>query len=308
MSALMVADPHVSVVIPMFNRIGSIGRAIASVQAQTMTDLEIVVVDDGSSDGSPERVEGMDDARIRLIRRSRNGGASAARNSGIAAARGALVAFLDSDDEWLPRKLEVQVAKLAAAPDDAGVSCTGVEMHLLDHAIVRLQPLEETGDWARRLAMDCDLSPGTTQLTRRHVFDAVGPLDETLPRFEDWDWLIRYTRAGRIVPVREPLARVYNRRARLGEVVERSAERLLAKHAEMFAALAPRDRRQAIADIWLQAVGTYAFEGRWSRLARPAGAAFAQRPVHTIGRLAAGAYAVARGRVLRARGAGNGKG
>lgn len=297
---MTASTPHVSVVIPMFNRIATIRRAIDSALAQSFRDIEVIVVDDASSDESVAAVAAIDDPRLRLLRRDQNGGASAARNTGVAASRGSLVAFLDSDDEWFPRKLEIQVAALEAAPAHAGVSCTGVEMHLLDHAITRLQPLEDSPDWARRLAMDCDLSPGTTQLTRRAVFDAIGPLDETLPRFEDWDWLIRYTRTGSIVAVREPLARVYNRRARLGEVVERSAELLLAKHHDVFDALAPADRRKAVGDIWLQAVGTYAFEGKLGPLLRPAAAAFAQRPLHTLGRLAAGAGAVARGRLARA--------
>jgi len=297
---MTASTPHVSVVIPMFNRAATIRRAVDSALAQSFRDIEVIVVDDASSDASIATVAAIDDPRLRLLRRERNGGASASRNAGVAASRGSLVAFLDSDDEWFPRKLEIQVAALEAAPADAGVSCTGVEMHLLDHAVTRLQPLEDSPDWARRLAMDCDLSPGTTQLTRRAVFDAIGPLDETLPRFEDWDWLIRYTRTGAIVAVREPLARVYNRRARLGEVVERSAELLLAKHREVFDALAPADRRKAVSDIWLQAVGTYAFEGKLGAILRPAGAAFAQRPVHTLGRLAAGAGAVMRGRLARA--------
>lgn len=292
--------PRVSVVIPMFNRAATIRRAVESALAQSFVDIEVVVVDDASSDASAAIVTAIDDPRLRLLRRERNGGASAARNAGVAASSGSLVAFLDSDDEWFPRKLEIQISALEYAPADVGVSCTGVEMHLLDHAVTRLQPLEDSPDWARRLAMDCDLNPGTTQLTRRAVFDAVGPFDETLPRFEDWDWLIRYTRGGSIVAVREPLARVYNRRARLGEVVERSAVLLLTKHRDVFAALAPADRRKAMADIWLQAAGTYAFEGKFGSLVRPAAAAFAQRPLHTLSRLAAGAAAVARGRLTRA--------
>lgn len=297
---MTTSPPHVSVVIPMFNRAATIQRAVNSALAQSFRNIEVIVVDDASSDDSVAIVTAIDDQRVRLLRRDRNGGASAARNVGVAAARGELVAFLDSDDEWFPRKLEIQVTALESAPAGVGVSCTGVEMHLLDHAITRLQPLEDSPDWARRVAMDCDLSPGTTQLTRRAVFDAIGPLDETLPRFEDWDWLIRYTRTGAIVPVREPLARVYNRRARLGEVVERSAELLIAKHRNIFDALAPTDRRKAVADIWLQAVGTYAFEGKLGAILRPASAAFAQRPVHTLGRLAVGAGAVLRGRLVRA--------
>lgn len=292
--------PHVSVVIPMFNRVATIRRAVDSALSQSFRDIEVIVVDDASRDESVATVAAIDDPRLRLLRRESNGGASAARNAGVAASRGSLIAFLDSDDEWFPRKLEIQVAALEAAPAHAGVSCTGVEMHLLDHAVTRQQPLVDSSDWARRLAMDCDLSPGTTQLTRRAVFDAIGPLDETLPRFEDWDWLIRYTRTGTIVAVREPLARVYNRRARLGAVVERSAELLLAKHREVFNSLAPIDRRKAVADIWLQAVGTYAFEGKLGAILRPAAAAFAQRPAHTLGRLAAGAGVVVRGRIARA--------
>lgn len=297
---MMALSPVVSVVIPMFNRAATIRRAVDSALAQSFRDIEVIVVDDASSDESVANVAAIDDSRLRLLRRERNGGASAARNAGVAASRGSLVAFLDSDDEWFPRKLEIQVAALNAAPSHAGVSCTGVEMHLLDHAVIRLQPLEDSIDWTRRLAMDCNLSPGTTQLTRRAVFDAIGPLDEALPRFEDWDWLIRYTRTGSIVAVREPLARVYNRRARLGEVVERSAELLLAKHRDVFRALAPADRRKAVGDIWLQAVGTYAFEGKLRALLRPAAAAFRQQPVHTLSRLIAGAGAVARGRLMRA--------
>lgn len=297
---MTAAVPHVSVVIPMFNRVATIRRAVGSALAQSFRDIEVIVVDDASSDESVAAVTAIDDPRLRLVRRDKNGGAAAARNAGVAASRGSLVAFLDSDDEWFPPKLEIQVTALEAAPAHAGVSCTGVEMHLLDHAITRLQPLEDCPDWARRLAMDCDLSPGTTQLTRRAVFDAIGPLDETLPRFEDWDWLIRYTRSGSIIAVREPLARVYNRRARLGEVVEHSVELLLAKHSDVFDTLAPADRRKAVGDIWLQAVGTYAFEGKLGALLRPAAAAFAQRPVHTLCRLAAGAGAVTRGRLARA--------
>lgn len=304
---MRTSTPHVSVVIPMFNRADTIRRAIDSALSQTFRDIEVIVVDDFSSDNSVQVVASIDDPRLVLLRRERNGGASAARNAGITASRGSLVAFLDSDDEWFPHKLEVQVAALALAPARTGVSCTGVEMHLLDHGVTRSQPLEASFDWARRLAMDCDLSPGTTQLTRRAVFETVGLFDETLPRFEDWDWLIRYTRNGTILAVRECLARVYNRRARLGEVVERSADLLLAKHRDVFDALAPADRHRALADIWLQAAGTYAFEGKFGAILRPAGAAFAQRPLHTLSRLAVGAGLVMRGRLKRALNRGSGQ-
>lgn len=278
--------PEVSVVIPTYDRAGTILRAVRSALGQTHRDLEVVVVDDGGSDRTPELLAALGDPRLRLLRHDRNRGAAAARNTGIAAACGPFVAFLDSDDEWLPRKLEVQLAALRAAPAEAAVSCHGVHMHLLDHGIEREQPLEPSEDWFLRLVLDCDLSPGTTLLARREAFVRIGPLDETLPRFEDWDWLLRYAQGGgRILALREPLAHVWNRRGRLGEQHELSARRFVAKHAAVYAALPAALRRQALCDIWLQVSGTYAFQGRPLDAARAALHAAAYRPVHCAARV-----------------------
>ena len=103
--------PKVSVVIPVYNRAQSILPTLRSVQEQTFSDFECLVVDDGSKDGDELRrtIESLDDPRFRYVRRD-NGGASAARNTGVDEARGEVVAFLDSDDRWLPEKLERDVA------------------------------------------------------------------------------------------------------------------------------------------------------------------------------------------------------
>ena len=106
------ASPFVSVVIPTHNRAHLLSRAINSVLAQTFSDYEIIVIDDGSTDHTRGIVDRFRGSRIRLLRLERNWGASRARNLGIQAAHGDWVAFLDSDDEWLPRKLELQVARL----------------------------------------------------------------------------------------------------------------------------------------------------------------------------------------------------
>ncbi|MBY0361669.1 MAG: glycosyltransferase [Phreatobacter sp.] len=294
--------PLVSVVIPCYNRAQTIRRAIDSALAQELAEIEILVVDDGSADDSRGIVSAHPDFRVRLLARARNGGASAARNTGIAAARGEWVAFLDSDDLWLPGKLQRQLAAHATRPGP-DVSCTGVEMHLLDHGVVRTQTCEDQADWAQRLAMGCDLSPGTTQMTRRAAFGRIGPLDESLPRFEDWDWLLRYTRSGAIIAVQEPLARVYNRRGRLGDMVALSAKRFAAKHHAVHDALAPGDRASALGDLWLQVVGTYAFEGRPMAALPYAWRAARLRPALTAKRLCVGAAAVLKGR-LAARGSG----
>jgi len=280
-------SPEVSVVIPAYNRQDTIGRAIASVRAQTWQDLEIVIVDDGSSDATAAVAENFADVRIRVIRNERNRGASATRNTGIAAARGAYIAFLDSDDEWLPQKLEVQLERLRGAPAGTSVSCTGVVLHLIDRGIRRDYVLAECANWHRKIALGCDERPGTTLLARREVFERVGPLDEALPRFEDWDWLLRYAAVGgQIIIVPEPLANVFNTRGRLGELTERSAVQLLGKHAALFDALDPADRRRSLCDLWLQIAGTYALEGRLRDASRMALRGLSQRPVHAARRLA----------------------
>jgi glycosyltransferase involved in cell wall biosynthesis len=113
----------VSVVLPTFNRAGTILRAVRSVLDQTHADLELVVVDDGSVDRTEEIVGGESDPRIRYIKLDRNRGQSVARNVGIRASRGALIAFQDSDDAWLPQKIERQLATIDGDAGAAGVYC-----------------------------------------------------------------------------------------------------------------------------------------------------------------------------------------
>ncbi len=280
--------PAVSVVIPAYNRSATIGRALASVRAQTFSDFEIIVVDDASVDDTVAACAAFQDDRLRIVRRQANGGAAAARNTGIRESAGDLIAFLDSDDSWLPDKLGRQVTamSLPGAPD---VGCTGVILHLLDHGETRVRRLEQTGDWARRLAMDCDLSPGSTQISTRRIFEDVGLLDEALPRFEDWDWLLRYTRRHAIGAIPDPLAEIYNRRARLGEVVERSAAIFQRKHHHVFWALSPPDRREALTNLWLQAANTYAFERRLLRAVPPLLNALRHSPLRAARRFLGGA-------------------
>jgi len=119
-------NPKVSVVIPLYNKAPYIARALNSVLSQTIQDFEVIVVDDGSTDDGVEVVRGFDDPRIRLIQQE-NRGVSAARNRGIEAARAELVAFLDADDEWLPRFLET-ILRLRVLYPDAGLYGTAYEV------------------------------------------------------------------------------------------------------------------------------------------------------------------------------------
>jgi glycosyltransferase involved in cell wall biosynthesis len=105
----------VSVVLPTYNRANLVGRAITSVIAQSFKDWELLVIDDGSTDETVEVVKGFVDGRVTYVRRQANGGVSAAQNEGVARARGPFISFLHSDDEFLPSKLEEQVALLESA-------------------------------------------------------------------------------------------------------------------------------------------------------------------------------------------------
>ncbi len=119
--------PAVSVVIPLYNKEPYIARALNSVLTQTFQDFEVIVVDDGSTDGGATIVRGFDDPRIRMIQQE-NQGVSAARNQGIEAARAEMVAFLDADDEWLPEFLET-IMRLREKFPEAGLYGTAYEVH-----------------------------------------------------------------------------------------------------------------------------------------------------------------------------------
>jgi len=129
----MVPAPRVSVVVPLFNKSHCIERALRSILEQTVPCQEILVVDDGSTDGGHRVVEDMEDRRIKLIRQA-NQGPSAARNEGIAEAQGQLVAFLDADDEWKPWFLET-IRHLSATYGEAGAYAAAYEIHEADGCV-----------------------------------------------------------------------------------------------------------------------------------------------------------------------------
>ena len=136
----MSGTPLISVIIPCYNRAHIIGQAVNAVRQQTLTDWELIIVDDGSADDLAAALAPYSrDARIRLVRHARNRGEPAARNTGIAEARGRFVAFLNSDDLWLPEKLARQAEAVLATPDPDRLFCVTRAVVVLsaDHRIIR---------------------------------------------------------------------------------------------------------------------------------------------------------------------------
>lgn len=180
-------NPVVSVIIPVHNRARLVCAAVESVLAQTFTGYELIVVDDGSVDDTLRALTCYG-KRIRLIRQA-NRGVSAARNAGIAAANGALIAFLDSDDLWLPHKLLAQTNFFTANP---AAMWQQTEEIWLRHG-QRVNPKKRHQKLAGRIFREslelCLVSPSAVML-RRELLDEFGAFDESLPACEDYDlWL-----------------------------------------------------------------------------------------------------------------------
>ena len=182
--------PSVSVVLPTRNRAALTRLAVESVLAQTYTDLELIVVDDGSTDDTPACLAALDDPRLVQIRLQRPRGGGGARNVGLERARGEWIAFQDSDDRWLPDKLTRQLEALTAArhadPRFAAVFCR----YRRDGEIVPAAPAASLhGELLPALARR-SLIGTPTLLVHRDVL-GVGGFDAALPRFQDWEWVLR---------------------------------------------------------------------------------------------------------------------
>ena len=181
----------VSAIIPTFNRASKVARAIASVLSQTISDFEIIVVDDGSTDRTPSALMSFG-SRIRVITHSHQLGVSAARNSGVKSTTSPLIAFLDSDDHWLPEKLAVQLSFFLEHPE--AVACQTQEKWIRNGLPVnpKRKHLKPSGDIFSQSLKLCLVSPSAVML-KRSLLEDVGLFDETFPWCEDYDLWLRVT-------------------------------------------------------------------------------------------------------------------
>ena len=203
-------QPFVSVIIPSYNRANYIGKAVESVLDQTFQDLEIIVVDDGSTDDTLNSLAVYKN-HVRLLQQT-NQGRSGARNTGVTAARGSVIAFLDSDDIWLPEKLERQLEFFGNNPNiglvhtwsnvidergDLRARDTRRRMRLYRRAMRR-------GYTYTGMSQECVLFLSTVAI-RRECWEKIGSFDSEMPAFEDWDWYLRVARITTIATIPDSL-------------------------------------------------------------------------------------------------------
>lgn len=194
--------PIVSIIIPTFNRERCVNKAVKSIV--TSLPHEILVVDDGSQDRTEQLVLGLSLQNLHFIKHKVNQGAAAARNTGVQAAKGRYIAFLDSDDTWLPYKLDKQLDFLTSHPQFRACY-TAFFYNKKSGRRERRCPVQEK---CEDFLSGCFIGPGTTLLIEKEIFNEIGYYSTDLKRFEDWDFLLRLSHKFPVGRINVPLATV----------------------------------------------------------------------------------------------------
>lgn len=224
--------PEVSIIIPLYNQSGYVGEAIQSVLDQTFRDYEVIIVDDGSTDNSPEVVARFGD-RVRCIRQE-NLGLAGARNTGIRAAQGELIGLLDADDQWLPNYLETMVSLADNHPEAVLFYCVAQCIDELGNDLPQVigGPIVAPEDVYWALIQSDFIIPSTVLLRKSIAFD-VGLFDQSLRSNEDWDFLLRLLPENKIIgsPLRLVRYRIHNSSLSVNvDGMHQAAQAVILKH------------------------------------------------------------------------------
>lgn len=199
--------PYITVIIPTYNRAHLLPDAMDSVLSQTYEDFELLVVDDHSTDNTEQVVKDYSDSRIKHLKNNRTKGAQGARNTGIFAAKGEWLAFLDSDDFWVETKLEKQLCVIKNRQDLVGVSCgfKRIDIHtgqLLSTTLPVKKAFQRDDIFHKNI-----IGGFSVFLCRKSTALSVGGVDESFPALQDRDFYTRLLRYGKIYAIDEPLVK-----------------------------------------------------------------------------------------------------
>ncbi len=243
---------EVSVIIPTYNRAGFLDRSIGSVLAQSYGNLELIVVDDGSTDHTKGVVAASADPRVRYVVHEQNRGAPAARNTGLEKASGRFIAFQDSDDEWMEEKLVRQMEVLECSDHRVGLVHTGFSrMRGAENQQTEWLPKPlRSGDCAGRILKGNFIGTPTV-LARRECFENAGRFDTRLDHLEDWEMWIRIAQSFHVAYLDRTLVATHDLpdslSADLGTLIQ-AHEYILRKHRSLFA----KDRKILAAEhYWI---------------------------------------------------------
>ncbi|MCA9401664.1 MAG: glycosyltransferase [Candidatus Omnitrophica bacterium] len=187
----MPSDPFFSIIIPTYNRREYLRTAVASVLQQTDPRYELIIVDDGSTDGTDQIMSTFSDERTRYLHQE-NHGVAHARNQGLKIARGPWIAFLDSDDRWLPKKLE-RISGLMRDHPTIQIFHTEERWYRGGQVLLQKKKHQKPTGWVYPRVLPICCMSISTAVIHRSVFDRVGLFDETLPACEDYDFWLRST-------------------------------------------------------------------------------------------------------------------
>lgn len=260
-----MAAPTVSVIMPTYNYARYVAGALESVLAQTRPPHEVIVVDDGSTDATPEILAAFG-SRIRVIRQQNQGGA-ASRNTGAAAATGDLLAFIDSDDRWMPAKLERQVARFLEDPALGLVHCGVLEIDAAGRPLRRVTRGAE-GWITEKLLLFREpviLGGSSGMVVPRAVFEEVGGIDARLFNNDDWDLWYRIGLRYRVGFIPELLVQYRRHSGSLSGNIPRIEQGVLRIYDKAFAEAPPaiqRLRRRAYGNLHIGIAGFYLRAGQ----------------------------------------------
>lgn len=258
----------VSVVIPNYNYAQYLGEAIDSAAGQTYPNIEIIVVDDGSSDASAKILEGYKE-RITVIGQQ-NQGVAAARNNGVAASQGEFIAFLDADDAWLPAKVEKQIGCFKSTEN---LGLVHVGMVEIDSDGRELRERLDGGEgevWQQLLLFSPNgiLGGGSGAMIPRAIFDEVGGFDERLSTSADWDLYYRISRSRNVGFVAQPLLRYRVHTSNMHSNIGIMEHDMTLAFEKAFRAAAPdllKIKRPTFSSLYQNLAGSYYVAGQYGR-------------------------------------------